>query len=609
PTTVNVATNDTDVDGDLAPTSVSLVSSPAAGTTTNNGDGTITYSPAANASGTFTITYQICDTTAPTPLCDQADLTVTVLAADDPPVVVDDTLTVNEDTPGTVDVASNDSDPDGNLDLTTVTITSPATNGSTAINPVTGVVTYTPDPNYTGADSFTYQICDSTGLCGTADVAVTVDAQADGPVTVDDNTTMAEDGSVTVDVAFNDSDPDGNLDPASVSITSGPSNGTATPNGDGTITYDPDPNWFGIESITYQICDTTAPTPLCATGTLTVTVNGVPDLPVAQDDTVSTAEDTSVVIDVVGNDTDVDGNLDPTSVTISTPPTAGSVSVDAVTGAVTYSPPSEWSGIDSFEYQICDTGGNCDNAVATVTVFAVNDAPVAQDDSATVPEDGSVTVDVMANDTDIDSSLDAASVTVEIPPAHGTTTVDPATGAITYTPDPDFHGTDSFTYQVCHPGQACDTATVSLTVTPVNDPPVRVNEVAFELLLGETPGPLEFTDPEADVYSATVVSGGLPPGLELQPDGTFVGQAQVVGVFTATIEVCDVLGACSTSVLVLQVAGATLSVLPFTGPTLAGLVIGGLMLMLSGTGLHRLARRGGAHRRRHPPRRKHRARR
>jgi hypothetical protein len=609
PTTVNVATNDTDVDGDLAPTSVSIVSSPATGTTTNNGDGTITYSPAADASGTFTITYQICDTTVPTPLCDQATLTVTVLATDDPPVVVDDTLTVNEDTPGTVDVAFNDSDPDGNLDLTTVTITSLATNGATAVDPVTGVVTYTPNLDYTGADAFTYQICDGTGLCGTADVAVTVDALADGPITVDDNTTMAEDGSVTVDVAFNDSDPDGNLDPTTVTITSGPSNGTATPNGDGTITYDPDANWFGTETITYQICDTTAPTPLCATATLTVTVNAVPDLPVAQDDTVSTAEDSSVVIDVVGNDSDVDGNLDPTSVTISTPPTAGSVSVDAVTGAVTYSPPAEWSGIDSFEYQICDTGGNCDTAVATVTVLPVNDAPVAQDDSSTVPEDGSVTVDVMANDSDIDSSLDPASVTVEIAPAHGTTTVDPATGAITYTPDADFHGSDSLTYRVCDPGRACDIATVSFTVTPINDPPVRVNEVTFDLLLGGTPGPLEFVDPEAHVYSATVVGGGLPPGLQLQPDGTFVGQAQVVGVFTATIEVCDIHGACSTSVLVLQVAGATLSVLPFTGPTLVGLVIGALTLLLGGAGLSGFTEFGGAHRRRRSRRGRHRARR
>ena len=104
----------------------------------------------------------------------------------------------------------------------------------------------------------------------------------------------------------------------------------------------------------------------------------------------------------------------------------------------------------------------------------------------------------------------------------------------------------------------------------------------------------------------TVVGGGLPPGLELQEDGTFVGRATVVGVFSATIEVCDIHGACSTSILRLQVAGAGLTVLPFTGPTLVGLVIGALTLLLGGAGLSGFTG-GGAHRRRRPRRRRHRS--
>ena len=158
----------------------------------------------------------------------------------------------------------------------------------------------------------------------------------------------------------------------------------------------------------------------------------------------------------------------PASVTVTVAPAHGTTSVDPPTGAITYTPDADWSGTDTFTYQVCDTGtpALCDTAVVTVDVTAVNDAPVAADDTATTDEDAPVTVDVLANDGDLEGALDPASVSVIGGPSHGSVSIDPATGRITYTPDPNYNGPDTFTYQVCDTGTPalCDTAVVTVDV-------------------------------------------------------------------------------------------------------------------------------------------------
>ena len=133
------------------------------------------------------------------------------------------------------------------------------------------------------------------------------------PDAVDDADSVDEDASVTVDVLGNDTDPEGDIDPASVTVTGGPSNGSTSVNPDGSIDYTPDPDFFGTDSFTYEVCDTT-PIPVgpqCDTATVDITVNSVNDGPDAVDDADSVDEDSSVTVDVLGNDTDVDDGLDP----------------------------------------------------------------------------------------------------------------------------------------------------------------------------------------------------------------------------------------------------------------------------------------------------------
>ena len=162
---------------------------------------------------------------------------------------------------------------------------------------------------------------------------------------------------------------------------------------------------------------------------------------------------------VLGNDTDPDG--DPIDVVLATDPAHGTTVVNG-DNTITYTPDLNWTGTDTYTYEITDNNGGFATATVTITVTPVNDPPVANDDLAVTDEDTPVTVPVLADDSDVDGPLDPASVTVTSAPTDGTTSVN-ADGTITYTPNPGFWGTDSFDYQVCDldPTPLCDTATVS----------------------------------------------------------------------------------------------------------------------------------------------------
>jgi uncharacterized repeat protein (TIGR01451 family) len=465
PVTTNVVANDSDVDGTIDPSSVVVgngvngLFEPLNGSVTANGDGTITYSPHAGFNGVDVYEYQVCDSGTPV-LCDVARVTVTVVP-NVPPTAADDSATTPEDTPVVVDVVANDTDVDGTIDPTSVALASAPANGTVTIDPVTGEITYTPDPDFHGTDTLTYTVADDDGVdSAPASVTITVDPINDPPVAVDDFDSTNADTALNVaapGVLGNDSDADGDGITVTTIDTTG-TTGTVSVNADGSFAYEPagafaslPPSVTVEDTFTYTIIDGNGGTD---TATVTITIVGTGDTPQAVDDIATTPEDTPVTIDVAVNDSDVDGDLDPTAVTVDSAPANGTAVVNG-DGTVTYTPDPDFFGTDTFTYQICDTSGLCDLATVTVTVSAVEDAPVARDDSETTDEDVPVTVPVLLNDTDAEGNLDPNSVAVMDPPANGTATVNPD-GTITYTPDLHFHGTDTFEYEVCdlhlHPG-------------------------------------------------------------------------------------------------------------------------------------------------------------
>jgi hypothetical protein len=208
----------------------------------------------------------------------------------------------------------------------------------------------------------------------------------------------------------------------------------------------------------------------CDTALVVITVTPVDDFPVAVNDRDTTNEDTPVSGSVRGNDTlsGDGGNL----ISVVDPPNHGTLTLDTA-GNYTYTPAANFNGLDSFIYQLCDVDNDCDTALVVITVTPVDDFPVAVNDRDTTNEDTPVSGSVRGNDT---LSGDGGNlISVVDPPNHGILTLDTA-GNFTYTPAANFNGLDSFIYQLCDVDNDCDTALVVITVTPVDDFPVAVND-------------------------------------------------------------------------------------------------------------------------------------
>jgi len=512
--TVDVLANDTDIEGDtLAVVSVTL---PGNGTAVDNGDGTITYTPDLNFTGTDAFSYHASDGLDDSNI---ATVTITVNSVNDAPVAVDDNYTTDEDTtlviaaPG---ILGNDSDADG--DALIASPVSGLSNGSAVVG-ADGSISYTPDANFHGTDSFTYVVNDGTVDSNIATVTITVNSVNDAPVAVDDNYTTDEDTTLVIaapGILGNDSDADG--DALIASPVSGLSNGSAVVGADGSISYTPDANFHGTDSFTYVANDGTADSNIA---TVTITVNSVNDAPVANDDSATTNEDTPVNVDVLANDTDVDDDtlfVD----SIAAQPANGSVVINA-DDTLTYTPDPDYNGADSFTYTASDGNGGFDTATVTVTVNAINDAPIAADDSIATNEDTPITYNVLANDTDIDG--DTLAVASVIQGTNGTVSLN-VDNTVTYAPNANYNGSDSFTYSVIDGQGGIDTATVNVTVIPVNDAPVANDDdftTVEDTLLGvAAPGVLaNDSDMDGDSLTASLVADVSNGTLTFHTDGSF----------------------------------------------------------------------------------------
>ena len=194
--------------------------------------------------------------------------------------------------------------------------------------------------------------------------------------------------------------------------------------------------------------------------------------PTATGDTFSFNEDEVTLLDVQQNDVDAEGFLSTADIIIVTQPQHGGLSIDSATDAITYTPQADYFGSDNFSYRIKDSQGAESNvASVSLTLNSVNDNPVLADDSASTSEDNSLLIDVLANDSDVDNSIDSASLLVVSDPVSGTVMV--ANGELYYSPDADFNGSDSFTYKVADSsGSYGEAATVVINVAAVNDAPV-----------------------------------------------------------------------------------------------------------------------------------------
>ena len=299
------------------------------------------------------------------------------------------------------------------------------------------------------------------------------------PVAVNDSYTAAEDTPLTVaapGVLSNDTDANAG-DTKSALLVSQPANGIVNLNQNGSFTFTPNANFNGSTSFTYKVNDGTADSNVA---TVSINVTADNDAPVANNDTKSTNEDTLLTFpasDLVANDSAGPANESDQTLTVTAVGNAVDGTVSLQSGTITFTPAPNFSGPASFKYTVCDSGtpSKCSvmTAIVNVNVNPVNDAPVATNDTATTNEDVSTDINVLANDTDVDSATLTAVVVNG--PAHGSVTQGP-NGTLTYTPAADYNGSDGFTYKANDGAADSNVATVSITVNSVNDEPTAVDD-------------------------------------------------------------------------------------------------------------------------------------
>ena len=367
-TTGSVLSNDELNGSSVNASEITLTSVTVPSGLTLNADGTISVSSGTSA-GTYSVTYQICENLNPSN-CDQATVTVEVSAAVID-AVVDIYGPINGYTGGTTaSVLNNDLLNGLSVNASEITLTSVSVPSGLTLNAdgTISVASGTP----AGAYTVTYQICENLNPGNCDQATATIEVVNNAPVANQDSVSIDEDSIAVIDIVSNDTDIDGNIDPTSVTILDQPNNGIVSVDPTtGVITYTPNSNWNGSDALIYQICDFGTPA-LCDTASVFITVNQINDGPIVSQDQASTDEDVSVVIDVTLNDTDIDGSIDPTTVNVVEGPINGSVAIDPLTGVITYTPNSGFTGVDTFVYIACDNGtplpALCDTAVVTINV-------------------------------------------------------------------------------------------------------------------------------------------------------------------------------------------------------------------------------------------------
>lgn len=474
--------------------------------------------------GEIAFTYLACNECGE---CESAIVSVTVLEVTD--------LVANTDSVNTgigdqiiIDALANDTG-EGDLEITFV---DDPENGTTEI--INGMIVYTPDEGFEGTDTFTYTICDDFGNCTTGTIVVTVgDEVTTAPIANDFEVDVEPGITSIIDIFGNVTELDG--DSLTITEVFGPNNGTIVINDDGTISYTPDGDFVGADTLTYVVCDNEIP-PQCDTAMVVINVGeqGILAVP----DYINTVINTTVLIDVLSNDL---GMID--TIVEVTQPEHGSIIIN-LDNIFEYTPELGYVGPDYFFYTICDAEGNCSTTIVGINVFDdVNQPPSAGNNTAVTESGIPVDINVLNNDNDPENGTLTVTDIIN-GPGSGTVVINDD-GTLTYTPDSS--GIFMFDYVVCDDGEPplCDTATVVVSVdTTVSNLPPNAVDDTYQLdendflIFNVTDND---SDPEGGDITVKQASEPLNGTIELDPDGLvqYTPNADFVGNDYFIYIICD----------------------------------------------------------------------
>ena len=461
----------------------------------------LTYMPSANYNGSDSFSFKVNDGTADSTT---ATVTFTVTAANDVPVAAAQSVTTAEDAAKPIILSGSDVDGDS---LSLVVLTQPAKGTLTGTAPN---LTYTPNANATGSDSFTFRATDGTTNSAPATVSINITPSNDTPEAIAQSVTTTEDTAKTITLAGNDAD--GNA--LTYAILSQPAHGTLSGSG-AARTYTPAANYNGSDSFTFKVNDGTADS---SPATVSITISPANDLPVADVQSVTSTEDTAKAIALTGSDPDGDT----LTFVVVDAPTKGTLMGTAPNLA--YTPGTNYQGADSFTFRVNDGTTNSAKATISITVTPVNDSPIAVAQSVTTTEDTAKSITLSATDVD-GNALTYAIVT---PPSRGTLTGSGATR--TYTPAANFNGADTFWFKANDGTSDSEAVVVAITVTAANDAPVA-NSLAISTEKN-TPAAVMLTgsDIDGDPLAFALVTqpakgalSGSAPNLTYTPNNNATG--------------------------------------------------------------------------------------
>ncbi|MEZ4979151.1 MAG: Ig-like domain-containing protein, partial [Chitinophagales bacterium] len=600
PANGNLAANDFDVDGDQLSFSILGGTTTSAGGTIsgfNPTTGTFTYTPAQGYEGPDGFLYSVCDNGSPV-LCDTATVVITVIYDNNAPIAIDDINNGFMNTSVLGNVATNDSEPDG--DEVVFTIISPASSGTLTLDSVTGAYVYTPVLGFEGSDEFSYSICDDANpiLCDTATVSINIENIVDGPFTnnepiaSNDNTITYGANPVSGNVLSNDFDPDGDNLVLNTTPLSSSSIGSFSLLPNGNFTYTPVLGFEGTVEFVYQVCDDGIPS-LCDTASVIIEVfpplnQGENEGPFAVDDAYGTDNETIITANVLVNDVlPNDGDVHTVTLVSSVDPAAGTLTLDNL-GNFVFTPATDVETTTSFVYALCDDANpiTCDTATAVIMIWDANVPPVAVNDFNNTLIGVPVSGDVSTNDFDANNDVLVFTQIGNIPSSEGSLVINPD-GTYVFTPATGFVGQVEATYAVCDDNttnfiadNACDTAILVINVVELNSPngdnnsPVANDDNIVVTSLGPITSNVLANDFDVDgdslIINTTPLSGPSAGTVVINTDGSFIytPQADTTGIFTFEYSICDngIPSLCDTatvSITVLEPLDSTENQAPF----------------------------------------------
>ena len=421
-----------------------------------------------------------------------------------PPVANAQSVTTTEDTARSITLSGTD--PEG-ATLTYTVLTQPTRGRLIGIVPN---LTYTPGANEHGTDSFTFKVNDGAQDSAAATVTIAITPVNDAPVAQSQRLSTAED--TPAPIALVGTDMEGS--PLTYTFVSQPQHGILL-NPPPDLIYLPDPNFSGPDGFSFRVNDGLLDS---AAASVSITVSALNDRPVAEAQALSLNEDTVLSITLTG--TDVEN--DPITYAVLTQPSHGTLSGTAPD--LNYRPATNYNGADSFTFRVSDGSTNSVAATISLTIQPANDRPIAFPTNYTTIEDTATIVVITAFDVE-DINL---TYTVVTQPMHGSLT---GTGTnLIYSPAAEYHGPDSFQFKAGDGLLDSDIATVSLTVSPVNDAPVAD---ANAVTIGEdVPASITLTgsDVDGDALTFTIATqpshgslSGAPPDLVYAPAADYHG--------------------------------------------------------------------------------------